>query len=124
MNQQPSSSEDPLETLLRKPSKPLADDGFFTRVLAALPPPTPKPRRLPNRRAIACGLGAFAGTIWTLAYSETPRVDDITILGAQLMTTVRTVADVFTDRTVIVLVALILGSLVVAFFHEIAAKFD
>jgi hypothetical protein len=48
-----------LETWLREPARALPDDGFSTRVLAALPPPVTRP--ISTRRWVLCGLAAAVG---------------------------------------------------------------
>ncbi len=55
-----------LAELVRQSASALPDDGFSTRVLAALPPPL-KTAPASWRRTIACAVGAIAGcavTVW------------------------------------------------------------
>jgi len=122
MKNQPMPSEDPLEILLRQEHAPIADDGFSARVLAALPPPAPKPRLLPSRRAIACSLGAITGLVVAFARSGPLRANDLTEFGAALQTATMSVAHSLGDPTVLTIGLLILTSLALAYAREIAAK--
>ena len=122
MNTIPDPSEDPLEMLLRKNPEPIADNGFSARVLAALPPPPPKPRRLPNRRVIVCSLGGLVGLVWALVQSGLPRADDLAAFASTITTPMTRAAALFSDPTVIVLVALIIASLAFAYAREIGAR--
>jgi len=115
-------SEDPLEMLLNKNREPIADDGFSARVLAALPPPAPKPRMLPNRRLIACSLGAVIGLVWGLMQSGLPRSSDLAAFVATLETLTTRLATPLADPTVLLLGALVISSLFFAYAREIAAK--
>lgn len=63
----PDLSDDArIEAWLRinSPAEPLADDGFSTRVLAALPPPASESQR---RRTWLCIVGAVTGAVLTAA---------------------------------------------------------
>jgi len=122
MNTQPNLSEDPLEVLLRKDHAPLADDGFSARVLAALPPPAPKSRRVPIRRTIACGLGALTGFIFTIAHSGPPRASELAAFGSLLQTSFVSAANLFSNPSVLAVSTLTLTSLVFAYFREISAR--
>lgn len=117
-------SDDPLEAQLRKTAAPLADDGFSTRVLSSLPRPAPKPRRLPNRRTVACSLGALTGLLWTLAQSESPGATNLPAIGSTWMTSVTSLGNFLADPILVAVGIVILASLAFAFFHEIAAKLD
>ena len=122
MNTQPTPSEDPLEVLLRKDHAPLADDGFSARVLAALPPPAPKSRRVPGRRTIACSLGALTGFIFTIAHSGLPRASELSAFGSLVQTSAVSAANSLSDPTVLAVGTLILTSLAFAYSREITAK--
>jgi hypothetical protein len=122
MNTPSTPSEDPLETLLRKNSEPIADNGFSARVLAVLPPPVQKPRVLPNRRVIACGLGALSGLVWGLMQSGLPRANDLAAFASVLEGSMMRIAATLADPWVLLLGALVISSLVFAYAREIAAK--
>ena len=65
-NLNPSSHEDdPLAALLRQPAPALLDDGFSTRVLAALPPPAPAPQA-GGLKLVLCVAGAVAGLVFAV----------------------------------------------------------
>ena len=122
MNTPSTPSEDPLEMLLRKNSELIADDGFSARVLAVLPPPEQKPRVLPNRRFIACGLGALTGLVWGLMQSGLPRASDLAAFASVLEGSVIRIAATLADPWMLLLGALVISSLVFAYAREIAAK--
>jgi len=122
MNTPSTPSEDPLETLLRKNRELIADDGFSARVLAVLPPPAQKRRVLPNRRVIACGLGALTGLVWALVQSGLPRATDLAAFVASLETLKTRFAASLSDPTVLLVGALVIASLAFAYAREIAAK--
>jgi len=124
MNTQPPSAEDPLETLLRRSTAPIVDAGFSARVLATLPLPAPKPRLRPNRRFIACSLGATTGLIWALAQSGPQRTGDLAAFISEFETSFTSIVNSLSDPPVLILGTLILASLAFAFFREIIAKFD
>jgi len=115
-------SEDSLEVLLSKNRVPIADDGFSARVLASLPPPAPKPRVLPNRRVIACSLGALTGLAWGLVQSGLPRASDLAAFSSAFEASVIRIAAALADPWMLLLGALVLASLVFAYAREIAAK--
>jgi hypothetical protein len=122
MNTPSTPSEDPLETLLRKNRELIADDGFSARVLAVLPPPAQKPRVRPNRRVIACGLGALTGLVWGLMQSGLPRANDLAVFASVLEGAVIRSVATLADPWVLLLGALVIASLVFAYAREIAAK--
>ena len=124
MNTQPNPAEDPLEVLLHKNHAPLADAGFTARVLAALPPPAPKPHRFPSRRTIVCTLGALIGFGLALARSGLPRTSDFTAFSYLLQSSVVCTAASLSDPTVLTLGGLTLATLVFAYSREIIAKLD
>ena len=57
----PLNDDSRLETLLRQPAPALPDNGFSTRVLAALPARIPA--RRPELRLVFCSAGAVIGLI-------------------------------------------------------------
>ena len=57
----PLNDDSRLETLLRQPAPALPDNGFSTRVLAALPARIPG--RRPGLRLVFCSAGAVIGLI-------------------------------------------------------------
>jgi hypothetical protein len=124
MNTQPSPAEDPLEVLLRKEHAPLADDGFSTRVLSALPPVVPTPRRSPTRRTLACSLGALTGFVVALSQSGLPPANASTAFVVTLQASTLRAVHWLSDPAVILLGLLTLASLALAYAREIAAKLD
>lgn len=74
--------EEQLECWLRESRpEPIADNGFSTKVLAALPPRVAA-RPAISTRAMAIGLGAIAGVIVVLARGV--RLEDMDAAGRQL----------------------------------------
>lgn len=71
----PSPDDQHLRTLLGQGLPPLPDDGFTQRVLAALPPPTPK--RTLSFRALLCTVAAVAGL--ALALRRGPSLQSLSV---------------------------------------------
>jgi hypothetical protein len=65
----PLNDDSRLEMLLRQPAPALPDDGFSTRVLAALPARIPA--RRPGLRLVFCSAGAVTGLIIASLVSTT-----------------------------------------------------
>ena len=115
-------SEDPLDVLLSKNREPIVDDGFSTRVLASLPPPARKPRVLPNRRVVACGLGALTGLVWGFMQSGLPRATDFAAFASVVEGSMIRIAATLVDPWMLMLGVLVITSLAFAYAREIATK--
>lgn len=100
-----------LEALLRRTPAPLADNGFSSRVMAALPPPRRK-RSIVSARAVLCSLGAAAGL--ALAWSNGASLGTLAAAKDQLHDAF-TSARVGGDSTLLLVIAATVVSLLAAF---------
>ena len=123
MNTQPTPSEDPLEVLLRKDYAPLADDGFSARVLAAIPLPEPKARRLPSRRFVLCSIGGLAGAACAYLQSGISTTAEIKTVGTALVDFSKKLEASTDDlRTLAIVATVVAVSFTIAYSREILAK--
>ena len=99
-----------LEALLRQSSAPLPDDGFSTRVLAALPPRT-APRS--SYRLAWCLAGAVAGC--AVAWFDSAAWANGAFTLPDLDQTFGNVGKVVSDPTFLLAVIIAGGSLILAF---------
>lgn len=124
MNPQSSSSEDQLENLLRKSSASVPDGGFSARVLTALPPLAPKKHRGPSRRTITYLLGTLTGLLCAIANPGSSLAGDFAALNSNFVSFCTKTMSALSDPTLLVMTALLFGSLVFAYFHEIIEKLE
>lgn len=102
LNSPSDRGDDRLESLLRTPAPPLPDDGFSTRVLAALPSPV---RHAPRfaRPAVArwCGAVAILGTLTAISLAAP---------WSEFQTAFAPVTNSLTEPAVIISLIVALGS--------------
>jgi hypothetical protein len=111
----PTSDDERLQAMLRESSPPLADDGFSTRVIAALPPE--KQTFVLYARLAVCALGASIGLVFT--WKRGVSTESLILAANQILESVAQTGMGLGDSRIVAALAVTALSLLYAFKRQL-----